>query len=455
METLVIPNIDNIYMRERARDELPQSGSGKTIMTAEPKFIPEEAVEVPLADGASFKVRLIDCVGYMVAGAMGQFEDGAERMVTTPWHDHEISITQAAEEGTYKVVSEHSTISLVVTTDGSVCDIPREDYIPAEERVVGELKAIGKPFVILLNSAHPRDPDTQELAKSLEEKYNVPVLAVNCLEVDEREIVEVLTAVLEEFPVAELGVFLPAWVEALPEGNELKHKLYAAVRTASAEMRTVRDIGTVIQRLSEVEEIQDARIREENMGTGRVWLTVELPRGLYYDTISAATGLEIRDDGELMSLLTALSASRSEYERVAQAMQEVRETGYGIVMPGREEMQLAEPEIVNQNGRYSVRLKASAPSIHMIRADIVTEVTPALGGEKASEEIINFLLQGFEGDVNRIWDSNIFGKSLYDIAGEGLTTKIRRMPADARAKLRETLQRIINEGSGGLICIIL
>jgi stage IV sporulation protein A len=297
METLVIPNIDNIYMRERARDELPQSGSGKTIMTAEPKFIPEEAVEVTLADGASFKVRLIDCVGYMVAGAMGQFEDGAERMVTTPWHDHEISITQAAEEGTYKVVSEHSTISLVVTTDGSVCDIPREDYIPAEERVVGELKAIGKPFVILLNSAHPRDPDTQELAKSLEEKYNVPVLAVNCLEVDEREIVEVLTAVLEEFPVAELGVFLPAWVEALPEGNELKHKLYAAVRTASAEMRTVRDIGTVIQRLSEVEEIQDARIREENMGTGRVWLTVELPRGLYYDTISAATGLEIRDDG--------------------------------------------------------------------------------------------------------------------------------------------------------------
>jgi len=455
METLVIPNIDNVYMRERARDELPQSGSGKTIMTAEPKFIPEEAVEVTLADGVGFKVRLIDCVGYMVAGAMGQFEDGAERMVTTPWHDQEISITQAAEEGTYKVVSEHSTISLVVTTDGSVCDIPREDYVPAEERVVGELKAIGKPFIILLNSAHPRNPDTRTLALSLREKYDVPVLTVNCLEVDEQEIVEVLTAVLGEFPVAELGVYLPAWVEALPEDHELKRRLYAAVRAASAGMHAVRDVDAVVRRLGETEEIEAVRVREQDMGTGRVSISIELPRELYYDAVSAAAGMEIRDDGELLDLLASLSAARGEYERVAQAMQEVRETGYGIVMPGREEMKLDEPEIVSQNGRYSVRLKASAPSIHMIRADIVTEVTPALGGGKASEEIINFLLQGFEGDVNRIWESNIFGKSLYEIAGEGLATKIKRMPADARAKLQETLQRIINEGSGGLICIIL
>lgn len=455
METLVIPNIENVYMRERARDELPQSGSGKTIMTAEPKFIPEEAVDISLESGANFKVRLIDCVGYMVSGAMGQFEDGVERMVTTPWYDHEISIAQAAEEGTFKVISEHSTLGLVVTTDGSVCDIAREDYVAAEERVVSELKAIGKPFVVLLNSTSPRGQVAKDLALELEEKYGVPILPVNCLELDEKNIVEVMTAVLGEFPVAELGICLPPWVDALPDEHELKKSMYDAVRNACAGMKNIRDISGVAQALDDEEIVSEARIRELSMGTGCASIIIELPRSLYYETISEATGLEIRDDGELMSLLTSLAASKCEYERVAQAMQEVRDTGYGIVMPTREEMQLEEPEIVSQNGRYSVRLKASAPSIHMIKANIITEVSPALGGEKASEEIINFLLQGFEGDVSRIWDSNIFGKSLYDIAGEGLATKIKHMPQDAQAKLQETLQRIINEGSGGLICIIL
>ena len=455
METLVIPNIENIYMRERARDELPQSGSGKTIMTAEPKFIPEEAVEITLESGAVFKVRLIDCVGYMVKGAMGQFEDGSERMVTTPWYDNEISMAQAAEEGTYRVISEHSTIGLVVTTDGSVCDIPRNEYIPAEERVVSELKSIGKPFVVLLNSVRPNSAEVKALSEELSKKYEVPVIPVSCLELEEKDIVDIMTAVLGEFPVTELKVFLPPWVDALSAGHQLKKAMYETVRTAAAGLQNIRDIDLMIESLSEDEMIQEIRIRELSMGTGCSSIVVELPRSMYYETISLETGLLIRDDGELMALLTELAAARREYERVGAAMAEVREKGYGIVLPTRDEMTLEEPEIVSHNGRYSVRLKASAPSIHMIKANIVTEVSPALGGEKASEEIINFLLQGFEGDVNRIWDSNIFGKSLYDIAGEGLATKIKRMPDDARAKLQETLQRIINEGSGGLICIIL
>ena len=455
MENLVIPNIDNIYMRERARDELPQSGSGKTIMTAEPKFIPEEAVEITLDSGASFKVRLIDCVGYMVPGAMGQYEDGAERMVMTPWYEHEIGITQAAEEGTRRVISEHSTIGLVITTDGSVCDIPREDYVQAEERVIHELQEIGKPFIVLLNSSSPHSAAVVSLAGELSEKYKVPVLPVNCVELDEKEIIAIMSAVLSEFPIMEMGIFLPPWVDALPQGHSLKEQLYAAAAEAGSGMRCIGDVERIAKELSDVEQIRRANVREQDMGTGCASIEIELPRGLYYDTISACTGLEIHDDGELMRLLTEMAAARGEYERVAQAIKEVRETGYGIVMPTRQEMQLEEPEIVNQNGHYSVRLKASAPSVHMIRANIETEVSPALGGEKASEEIINFLLQGFEGDTNRIWESNIFGKSLYDIAGEGLTAKIKRMPESARAKFQETLQRIINEGSGGLICIIL
>jgi len=455
METLVIPNIENVYMRERARDELPQSGSGKTIMTAEPKFIPEEAVDISLESGASFKVRLIDCVGYMVNGALGQFEDGTERMVTTPWYDHEVSITQAAEEGTRKVINEHSTLGLVITSDGSVCDIEREDYVPAEERVISELKEIGKPFVVLLNSASPKSDSACDLTQTLSDKYCVPVLPVNCLELTEKDIVEIMTAVLGEFPITELGVYLPGWINALPDDNELKNTLFSYIANSCKGMKNIRDISSIAGELMEQDNIDSCDVKELNMGTGYASIALELPRNLYFATISEATGLEIADDGELMKILTELSAAKGEYERVARAMEDVRQSGYGIVMPGREEMLLEEPEIVNQNGHYSVRLKASAPSIHMIKANIVTEVSPALGGEKASQEIINFLLQGFEGDTKKIWDSNIFGKSLYDIAGEGLATKIKRMPEDARAKLQETLQRIINEGSGGLICIIL
>jgi len=454
METLVIPNIENIYAKERARDELPQSGSGRMIMTAEPKFIPEEAVQVTLEDGVGFSVRLIDCVGYMVKSAAGQFEGDSERMVTTPWYDHEIPLTEAAETGTQKVISEHSTIGLVVTTDGTVCGIPREEYEDAEARVIAELKAIGKPFVILLNSAHPIS--AKPLAEELSERYGVACLPVNCLELSQEQIEEILRAVLYEFPLTELGVYLPSWVEALPMDHEIQSNLCSTILNNTGELRCIKDIYGISERLCANEHIKEARLSDLDLGSGCAYISIFLPKELYYETISAQSGYVIRNDGDLMQLLTEMAGIRAEYERVADALRDVREKGYGIVMPSREELRMEAPEIVKQGGRYGVRLKASAPSIHMIRADIETEVSPAIGGGGAgSEEIISFLLQNFDGDASRIWESNIFGKSLHEIAGESLAGKLKKMPVGAQRKFTETLQRIVNEGSGGLICIIL
>lgn len=455
METLVIPRIDNVYMVERARDELPQSGSGKTIMTAEPKFVPEDAVSIETEDGVSLSVRLIDCVGYMVEGAVGQTEDGQERMVTTPWFDHEVTMSEAAETGTYKVIAEHSTIGLVVTTDGSICGISREAYIEAEERVISELLEIGKPFSIVVNSANPKSEEAVALAGELTEKYGVSCLAINCLELSEEDIKGILGSVLYEFPLEEMGFFLPSWVDALPMDHTIKSMLFACVTEAARGAERLKDVKGVIGRLCAAEDVSGAVMRTLSADAGRADIVVELPRELYYNTISAQSGFEIKDDGDLMALLTEMRGIKSEYDRIRDALEQVKETGYGVVMPSGDELRLEEPEIVKQGGRYGVKLRASAPSIHMISATIETEVSPAIGGERSSEEMINFLLQSFEGDVSKIWESNIFGKSLYDIAGESLVSKINRMPEDAQAKLRETLQRIVNEGSGGLICIIL
>ena len=455
METLVIPNIENVYRRERARDELPQSGSGRTVMTAEPKFVPEEAVRVDMTDGASFAVRLIDCVGYMVPGAVGQTEDDAPRMVTTPWYDHDIPMTEAAEIGTRKVIAEHSTIGIVVTTDGTITDIPREDYIEAEERVITELKELGKPFLVLLNSAYPQSDRAKAIQADIMDRYDVTCMRCNCLELDEEDVTSIIKGVLYEFPVKELDLFLPPWVDALPYDHPIKNGLYAAIREGSAEMRRVRDVDGAMAAIGACESVSSARVTTINLGAGLAAATLDLPRSLFYDTISAQSGFTIADDGDLMSLLTDLASVKREYDKVAQALQEVRETGYGIVAPSPEELKLEEPEIVKQGGRYGVRLKASAPSIHMIRADIETEVSPIVGSEKQSEEMVGYLLQEFEGDTAKIWDSNIFGKSFHELVGEDLNTKLKRMPDDAREKLRETLQRVINEGSGGLICIIL
>lgn len=455
MEKLVIPQIDNTYMKERAKDELPQSGSGKTIMTAEPKFVPENPVSISLAGNTELAVRLVDCVGYMVEGAAGQFEDGEERMVTTPWFDHEISMTEAAEKGTYKVITEHSTIGIVITTDGSICDIPREKYLAPEERVIRELQEIGKPFIVLLNCADPESEQAIETAREISEGYGVRCLRVNCLQLDEDGIDCVIRSVLEEFPLKSIGLFLPEWLEALPGDNELREEIFGNILSCCDGVCKIKDCYESVSKLAECENISEVNIEKSDLGSGNVEVNVCLPRALYYKTISEQTGIQINNDGDLISTLAEMSAVKLDYDKLRSALEDVRTKGYGVVMPDSSQMQLEEPQIVRQGGKYSVKLKANAPAIHMMLTNIETEVTPAIGGETASEDIINFLLQGFDGDVNRIWQSNIFGKSLYDIAEEGLTSKIESLPQSAKDKIQETLQRIINEGSGGLICILL
>ena len=455
METLVIPRIENELLRERAKDELPQSASGKTIMTAEPKFVPENAVSIRLGENAELSVRLVDCVGYMVEGAAGQLEDGHERMVTTPWFDHEVTITEAAEKGTCKVITEHSSVGIVVTADGSFGEIPRKSFEPAEARAIAELKAIGKPFVVLLNSSDPKKEKCALLAREMSEKYDVCCIPVNCMTMSEEDIGMILRSVLEEFPLKAVSVFLPDWLEALPKDNELRKNLFGAVSEAAEDLEKIRDCDTLISRLQACEQVESAELMKSDLGCGISSIKVRLPRSLYYQTISDQTGLSIENDRDLISILSEMSAVKADYDSLRSALDQVRSSGYGVVVPDSSQMRLEEPQIVRQGGKYSVKLKASAPAIHMIMTNIETEVTPAIGGEGASEDIINFLLQGFDGDVNRIWQSNIFGKSLDDIAEEGLAAKLDSLPENVKDKLRETLERIINEGSGGLICILL
>lgn len=455
METQVLPHIDNAYRRDRAQDELPQSGSGRTIMTAEPKFVPEEAVCIRLEDDVTFSVRLIDCVGYMVPGAMGQFEDLSPRMVMTPWYDHEIPMTEAAEIGTRKVITDHSTVGIVITTDGTITDIPREDYLEAEERVIRELQEIGKPFLVLLNSADPRGSRAASIAAEIGEKFGVSCLPVNCLALEEQELRSLLQGLLYEFPLQELDVFLPPWVDALPGEHPIKSDLYQRIAAGTAGLHCIRQLAPYLASLQNTENVESAGVDAMELGQGVAQASIRLPRGLFYTTLSQRSGLSVSDDGDLMELLTELAEVRKAYDKVAPALIAARETGYGIVLPTVDELELEDPEIVRQGGRYGIRMRASAPSIHMIRADVSTTVSPIVGNEKQSEEMVNYLLRQFEGDTGKIWESNIFGRSFNEIAGEDLQAKLKRMPPDAQAKLREALERIINEGGGGLICIIL
>ena len=455
METQVLPHIDNAYRRDRAQDELPQSGSGRTIMTAEPKFVPEEAVCIRLEDDVTFSVRLIDCVGYMVPGAMGQFEDLSPRRVMTPWYDHEIPMTEAAEIGTRKVITDHSTVGIVITTDGTITDIPREDYLEAEERVIRELQEIGKPFLVLLNSADPRGSRAASIAAEIGEKFGVSCLPINCLALEEQELRSLLQGLLYEFPLQELDVFLPPWVDALPGEHPIKSDLYQRIAAGTAGLHCIRQLAPYLASLQDTENVESAGVDAMDLGQGVAQASIRLPRGLFYTTLSQRSGLSVSDDGDLMELLTELAEVRKAYDKVAPALIAARETGYGIVLPTVEELELEDPEIVRQGGRYGIRMRASAPSIHMIRADVSTTVSPIVGNEKQSEEMVNYLLRQFEGDTGKIWESNIFGRSFNEIAGEDLQAKLKRMPPDAQAKLREALERIINEGGGGLICIIL
>lgn len=455
METMVLPNIGDMYQKERARDELPQSGSGKTIMTAEPKFVPEEAVEITIDGQASFHVRMIDCVGYMVNGAVGQFEGDVPRMVMTPWSDNEMPLARAAEIGTRKVITEHSTIGLVVTTDGSIGEIPRDGYVEAEERIVKELQEINKPFCMLLNCAAPGGPEARQLRDQLAEKYGVPCMAVNCLQLTQNDIEEILTAVLYEFHAKEFDFTLPEWVSALPDDNPLRDELYSEILDKSSQIAKMRDARAAIAALGQCDKIENAAITGISLGDGVVSVRVDVPSALFYEILSQQAGVTISGEGELMSMLCEMAQIKREYQRLEGALAQVRQTGYGIVMPSISEMRLAEPEIVKQGGKYGVKLRASAPSIHMIRAEIETCLSPMVGSEQQSEELVKYLLSGFEDSPEKIWESNIFGKSLSELVNEGLNSKLHKMPDEARAKLQETLERIINEGSGGLICIIL
>ena len=455
MECMVFPNITDEYVLERARDELPQSGSGKTITTAEPKFVPEQAVHLEIEGLTSVSVRMVDSVGYMVDGAVGNLEDGTERMVMTPWYDEEIPMTQAAEEGTRRVITDHSSVGILITTDGSFTSIPRAAYEAPEQRAAEELTRIGKPYLILLNCADPASAASMHLAEEIAERCGHTCIPVNCMTMTETEISGLMKDLLHEFPVKKYRVFLPPWMDALDGENELRKELFQTILSAAERTRSIGDAAVMPEHIQENEAVSVVSVDAANLGNGEVTVSVGLKQQLYYQTISRESGFEIKNDRDLMLLLQSVSGLKEEYERVHLALEDVREKGYGIVMPTLEEMTLEEPQIVRQGGRYGVKLKASAPSIHMIQANIETEVSPAIGGERASEEVINFLLQGYDGDINRIWESNIFGKALNDIAGEGLTNKVKAMSDDVRGKLQNTITRIVNDGSGGLICILL
>lgn len=455
METMVLPGMDNMYKRERARDELPQSGTGRTIMTAEPKFVPEEAAEIALPDGGKCRVRLVDCVGYLVDGALGSMEDDTPRMVSTPWREEPMTLAEAAEVGTHKVIGEHSTIGLVVTTDGSVTDIPRESYEPAEKRVISELNEIGKPFVVLVNSAEPLGKTAQAVCAELRTQYDVEPVAVNCMELDEKGISDILQRVLYEFPVREIGFALPRFVGALPTSHPVQSSIYKSIGAAASADQRMRDVRAMCSAIAENEYIGRVDIDQMALGSGQARVRIDIPESVFYGIVGEQTGIHVEDAADLISVLDDFSKVKRQYERLRGALDQVYQTGYGVVMPSLDELSLEAPEIMRQGGRYGVRLRASAPSIHMMRANIKAEVNPIVGTEKQSEELVHYLLSEFEEQPEKIWDTNIFGKSLNELVREELSHKLSRMPDDARGKIRETLERIINEGSGGLICIIL
>ena len=455
MESLVLPNIDDDYFKERARDEMPQSAAGKTVMTTEPKFVPDDAVNVILDNNLSLNVKMIDCVGYVVPEALGTIENGQPRMVHTPWQEEPMPFVQAAEMGTEKVIKEHSTIGMLITSDGSVGEISRQSFVPAEERIVSELKELGKPFAIVLNSSHPENEDSVALAYELEEKYQVPVALVSCLDLDANDIQHILELVLYEFPVSDIHISVPSWISSLPGNHKIRLSLHESICSCADKIKKAGDIKKAFDELAQNEYIKTCKIDTIDLGSGSAKVKTEFADELYYSVLSELTGFNIENEQQLIELLADLSKKKTTFDRVSEALAMAEDKGYGIVMPSIDDLRLEEPEIVKQSGGYGVKLCASAQSIHLIRANIETEINPIVGTEQQSEDLIKYLLKEFEEDPGRIWESNVFGKSLYELVNEGLHSKLEHMPEDSRTKLSETLERIINEGSGGLICIIL
>ena len=455
MELLVLPSIGDDQARERAVDELPQSGAGRTIMTTQPRFVPDEAVEVRLKDAATARVRLVDCVGYLIPGALGLEEGGEARMVRTPWYDHDIPFEDAAEVGTRRVIRDHATIGAVVTTDGSVVDMPRSAYEAAEARVVDELKALGKPFIVVLNSKSPAAPATQRLRDALAAQYGVPVHAVDVQAMQIDEVNALLESLPFEFPLREIRILAPAWLTALADDHWLGGSVMDSVSRAAAQMRRVRDHDLLRRALDENEYVADAALLRISLNDGTLEYRLNLKEGLFYRLLGEACGETIDGEAHLFELMKQLVAARRAYDRVADALDSARRTGYGMVPPAMDELALDPPESVKQGGHYGVRLRASAPSLHVIRTDIHTEVNPIVGSQKQSEELVASLLSQFESDRAGIWQTEIFGRTLNDLVREGMRGKLQRMPEDVRAKLREALEKIINEGTGGMICIML
>ncbi|GIQ71033.1 stage IV sporulation protein A [Xylanibacillus composti] len=455
METVVLPNIISESDRVRAKDELPQSAAGKTIMTTEPKFVPNNAVKISVAEGLEVNVRMVDCVGYAVEGAKGYEDENGPRMINTPWFEEPIPFHEAAEIGTRKVIQEHSTLGVVVTTDGTIADIERSSYVESEERVIAELKEVGKPFMLIINSTQPNGPEALALRDELAEKYDIPVMTMSVAEMTERDMLSVLREVLYEFPVHEVNVNLPSWVMVLEDRHWLRTHFEQSVRETVKDIRRLRDVDRVVSHFEEYEFIDRAGLAGMNMGQGVAEIDLYAPDELYDRILMEIVGVEIRGKDHLLQMMQEFSIAKREYDRFSEALDMVKTTGYGIAAPPLEDMSLDEPELIRQGSRFGVRLKATAPSIHMIRVDVESEFAPIIGTEKQSEELVRYLMQDFEENPTKIWESDIFGRSLHSIVREGIQAKIAMMPDNARYKLQETLGRIINEGSGGLIAIIL
>ncbi len=455
MEQLVLPMIDDKFIKERTQDELPQSSGGKMIMTTEPKFVPEEAINISLNDNMSFNVRMIDCVGYTVSGAIGYEDEKGPRMVSTPWFDDEIPFQEAAEIGTEKVINEHSTIGLVITTDGSFSEIPRKNFVKAEERVINELKSIGKPFIVTLNTKYPHSNETKELTEELTEKYNVPIIPIDCLNLNKKDIYNILKNVLYEFPIKEFYIDLPDWLNKLEEDHWLNKSYNKTIEKSVKDVSKIRDVQNVVDVLAENENTQEVYLENIDPGEGLARISIGLPDKLYFNILEEFSGFEIENQGDLMELIKELSFAKNEYDRIADALKDVEEKGYGIVTPSLVDMNYIEPELIQRGNQYGVKLKATAPSIHMIRADINAEVSPVVGTEKKSEEIIQFLEKDFDENPAAIWETEFLGRSLNDLVQESISNKLYRMPKSAQVKLKDTIEKIVNEGSGGLICIIL
>lgn len=455
MELIVLPNIENEADRVRAQDELPQSAAGKQIMTTEPKFVPNHAVTVTVEEGLEVNIRVVDCVGYAVKGAKGFEDENGPRMVHTPWYDEPIPFQEAAEIGTRKVIQEHSTLGVVITTDGSIGEIGREDYVEAEERIVDELKEVGKPFILIVNSSHPYHPETEALRKNLADKYDIPVLTQSVENMTEHDINNILRETLYEFPVLEVNVNLPSWVMVLKEDHWLRKSYEEAVKETVKDIKRLRDVDRVVGTFGEYDFIENAQLSGIEMGKGTAEIDLYAPDNLYDQVLKEVVGVEIRGKDHLLQLMQDFAHAKREYDQVEEALKMVKQTGYGIAAPTISDMSLDEPEIIRQGSRFGVRLKAVAPSIHMIKVDVESEFAPIIGTEKQSEELVRYLMQDFEDDPLSIWNSDIFGRSLNSIVREGISAKLALMPENARYKLKETLERIINEGSGGLIAIIL